>query len=944
MDFKTIKFLKIEWLKNATENGGALHETIKKCKPNHVVVHSHTQGKGRIWTQMTEQQLLDNINDNNGLYEVITQFPYKVYFDIDKEQKPDPEYLNKIINKIDELFEDSDMAVSGSVTENKTSYHIILNNYMVDSEKERDQLKYIVKYLHQHFDDGFDWKVYNQNRNMKCINQSKQDKRVQEIIINDDPKKHLITAFQINEYYPIPQFLEGDEPEAPAPIKEAKLKIDIDKSFEPFNLGTLPKIPKAVLPNMDFNDITPFQLLQLLPLNKSFDHSYTHRVARFCFHNNLTLENYLTWYQQKSNDTNKLNKWRTKWTQLPQFPPMSIGAITSILMKYYPELKREKGYQKYINLFTLDESKVVKVPKLSQDIFEHTNDKFILFNTGMGSGKTYQSIEYFKTQDSFIWMAPIEALAQNTMHRLEENKINCKYYKDFKSSSEKQAKLSEYDQMIICINSLHYTQNKTYKVVVIDEIETLLNKWFNNETLKKKLECWTRFIDIIQKAERVVLLDAFTSKLTTDFINQFQNNKHTIYELIHEPQTRDIEEMASVSNWYHEIVQVLKSDKKVFIFYPYLRPHGKYPSMEMFRHKLEEKTGKKGICYNSQVDDEVLKGLKNVNVSWSASDCDFIITNTKITVGINYEMNDFHRVFISVAGFNCARDLIQVSYRCRNLIDNIIKVAYIETHNKYNTFENDSHLVENCSIYQSMVKNILIEKQAPLKQSFNYLCKKAHYNILQNKDKVNAELDNYFKTLFDDCNVYYGYKDIPDVDSNRLQVLESKLCLQEATTEDKAMIKKYYFKRMFETQIESELEFGWNERFNFFFEKISNLMDEPENLYNKISEFNKWESIFPSDDQLNKVKLNDELIERIFNEYHFKDLKKNSTAKCIIRNIYNAFFNKNVIKSKTKDKKNYTLYVDEKAIRMYEFGLQHLKRYVKTDDSDIDFISCFNDE
>ena len=160
---------------------------------------------------------------------------------------------------------------------------------------------------------------------------------------------------------------------------------------------------------------------------------------------------------------------------------MSTGAITSILMKYYPELKREKGYQKYINLFTLDESKVVKVPKLSQDIFEHTNDKFILFNTGMGSGKTYQSIEYLKTQDSFIWMAPIEALAQNTMHRLEENKINCKYYKDFKSSSEKQAKLSEYDQMIICINSLHYTQNKTYKVVVIDEIETLFKMASLNE-------------------------------------------------------------------------------------------------------------------------------------------------------------------------------------------------------------------------------------------------------------------------------------------------------------------------------------------------------------------------------------------------------------------------------------------------------------------------------
>ena len=167
MNFKQVKFLKQNWLKNNTDNGGALHETIKNRNAKHIIVHSHTQGNGRLWTQMTEEQLLTNIAKNNGLYEVITHYPYKVYFDIDKEQKPDPEYLNKIINKIDELFEDSDMAISGSITDDKTSYHIILNNYLVDSEEERKQLKHIVKYLNEHFDDGFDWKVYTQNRNMK---------------------------------------------------------------------------------------------------------------------------------------------------------------------------------------------------------------------------------------------------------------------------------------------------------------------------------------------------------------------------------------------------------------------------------------------------------------------------------------------------------------------------------------------------------------------------------------------------------------------------------------------------------------------------------------------------------------------------------------------------------------------------------------------------------
>ena len=43
---------------------------------------------------------------------------------------------------------------------------------------------------------GFDTKVYTNNRNMKTINQSKQDdSRIQTIIEDDEPKNHLITCF-----------------------------------------------------------------------------------------------------------------------------------------------------------------------------------------------------------------------------------------------------------------------------------------------------------------------------------------------------------------------------------------------------------------------------------------------------------------------------------------------------------------------------------------------------------------------------------------------------------------------------------------------------------------------------------------------------------------------------------------------------------------------------
>jgi len=626
--FKTIKFLKKNWLKNITNSGGAQSEVIKNKASTDLIIHCQNQDHGRMWCCMTEDELLENTKKNNGLYEVITEYPHKVYFDIDKDEQTDDAYLKKITDKINELFPDSNMAISGSLTDKKTSYHIILNHYFIDSKQERNQMKYIMKYLYYNFDDGFDWKVYTNNRNMKCINQSKQDKRIQKIILNDDPKMHFITCFMNEDYYPIPQFEEAKTES----MKHIKLKIEVDKSLEPLNLGLLPKIDIKLPENLDLNNMSNLDLLSIIPLNKSFDHSYTHRIARFCFYNNLTLDNFLTWYQQKSTDKNKINKWQTKWQELKNFPPMSVSAITSILMKYYPELKREKGYQKFINLFTLENKNIYKVPTLSQACLEK-DDKFICLNTGMGSGKTFQAIEYLKNVDSFIWMAPIEALAQNTMHRLEQNDIDCKYYKDFKNSTEKMQKLSNFDRMIICINSLRYTNNKVYKVVVIDEIETLLNKWFNNETLKNnKCETWNRFLDIINKADKVIFLDAFTSKLTTDFINCFENNKHSIFELIHEPITRDIKEIDNVSQWFREILECLNANKKAFIFYPYLRRHRNFPIMEEFKLKLEEKTNKKGISYNSQVDDEVLKGLKNVNESWS-NNCDFVITNTKITVG-----------------------------------------------------------------------------------------------------------------------------------------------------------------------------------------------------------------------------------------------------------------------------------------------------------------------
>ena len=53
----------------------------------------------------------------------------------------------------------------------------------------------------------------------------------------------------------------------------------------------------------------------------------------------------------------------------------------------------------------------------------------------------------------------------------------------------------------------------------------------------------------------------------------------------------------------------------------------------------------------------------------------------------------------------------------------------------------------------------------------------------------------------------------------------------------------------------NELTLGWDKRYATFFDKMKIVLSEgSDNLYNKIKEFNKWDSIFPQDVQLNKAK------------------------------------------------------------------------------------------
>lgn len=936
---KEIKAWKTRFWKNITKTeGGAQAEAIKHMSANEVCIASQTVKEGRMWGISSPQNLLSLLEKNHGIYELITHFPHKVYFDIDKSENLVGGSLQYFTGIIDEFFPNSDMAISGSITEVKESYHIVLNNYMIHNEDERTQVKMIAKYLQSSKDDAFDWKVYTKNRQMKAINQSKLDGRVQSIIQNDDYKKHCITCW-FNQYpSPLPRM-----------SAEVEQEIQIEKANAPFNIGALPKLVLNVPEEVDYTNLKPIEILELLPLNQTFAFNYTHFVARFCYSNNLTFEQYVGWMKNKHpNIENTLSKYITRWGALSKFPPVSIERAKQVLIYYYPQIKKDISYRNFVQTFNISQEMIHQVETMSQDCFAGL-EKYSVFNIGMGGGKTAQTIDYLQTCQSFCWIAPNKALALNTQLRLEDKDINVFHYLQMATKDKQKGELNDKDRLIIVLNSLHYLTKKTYTTVVIDEIETLLDKFLgdfmegDDESKQLKLKIWNQLKFMLRTAQKVILLDAFITTKTIDFIKSLEPTATIhVYTRINEPQTRTIQYMKDFEMTLHDVVKKVKAGSKVFIFYPYKRDCGNIFSMEKVYNLICEKTGRKGIYYNADVGDKTKAGLKNVNSAWA--DKSFVITNNIITCGVNYEGLDFDYKYLFVAPFNTPRDIIQVSYRARYLSTGIIKVCYMGKMNQVNTWLSDCAKM-NCPVYTALYNSILVEKKAPLKRSFQLFCVKAHYKQIVDETEICDAIKKEVQAELEKQQMGFTYDSIDDISSEFAKDIQQACLAQIASMRDKMMLQKYFYKKQFlETASLDEtsnelMARGWDENYGFFFKQLKYVLTHPDCVFNKIMKTNKLITIFPAD--VKKTKLDSDIISQVFTEFSFKHINKTSSHYKIIKEIYNVYFCKQIVMTSYDNKENQNIIysINPSVGEYYEFAKQNL---LLDKEANLTFNNCQN--
>jgi len=766
---------------------------------------------GHGWTILKEDNIIDLIENNNGfICEVLASYPKKVYFDIDCDE-PEKLQLDDVIMIIYKYFGDVELAISGSEEATKKSYHITIPNMIIKDINELEEMKKLVQKIKMIDCEYFDTLVYSKNRAMKCIFQSKPERQQQMIIRDTNKEHHFINSFFTGNELPL-QYLKDNEDTYTEEINIKDLVV-VDDSIK--NL-----VVPADFTTADLEDSK--KLLMMAPSNKTLSHSYTWKVALFCYWNGLTFDDFWNWTKQKDDSEERRNKWIKHFETISkQEYKMTKSGMIKVLSFFYPQLNIIKKDLKTLNTASFIDSfniPSVKIDKLLEMKHFETPHKCVIFNIGMGGGKTSMTVEYLqKTNKSFVWLTPRISLVMNTYQRFEDKKMDVYNYK--KEGGKKQTdNINKYDKLMISCESLHKLEDTSkFDVVIVDEIETLLCNWdsaTHGDNIDKN---WSNFKELINNSKKVILLDAFTTTKTINFMNDMKVNDIITYSSDAKPKQKILNQHLHYDATISSIVNDLNNGKKLYIFHAF--KSSKKHNIEELRNLLIMRCqGKpKIMVYHGDMCDVNRKTLYDVQQEWEKYDC--ILTTSSITVGVNYEGSKFDKVYLMISGtVNNIRDVIQSSMRIRKPNENVMDIYFFDTTNKDIVDKNAKYIKTDDIVYKNLINNVFLERQSDFETTFLKFCSLTNYQC--NSIRENLRIKN--STEARECKILVPYKSLEEIDSLQCEKLEiEKIYKMEASMIEKFQVQKYYFDIKFRHLDMVNREFVWNMKLDNYFKNIN---------------------------------------------------------------------------------------------------------------------------
>jgi hypothetical protein len=274
-------------------------------------------------------------------------------------------------------------------------------------------------------------------------------------------------------------------------------------------------------------------------------------------------------------------------------------------------------------------------------------------------------------------------------------------------------------------------------------------------------------------------------------------------------------------SWVAKIVEDLSMGKKLFVFYPYKIGNEKNFSIERFTQSLIDASGlspDEFICYNSDSSGLVKKTLQNVNEVWSKKSC--VICNTCITVGVNFDLLHFDKVYAMWKPFVSQRDFFQNMYRCRSLVSNEIHLFTGKVSVQKNSWIHSDH---NDPDYRNLLRDISYEENSKGSMDvFKLFASQSGFVFRGQGDDVSKAVRDKIESIMKNTTCIFKWSRIApmtymEYDDAKLAIINSL----STRIDTVARVNKYDFMQMFkEDTPDAIMEELWDSRKHQLFRAI----------------------------------------------------------------------------------------------------------------------------
>ncbi|KAJ3275068.1 hypothetical protein HK104_003977 [Borealophlyctis nickersoniae] len=939
--FRDIKYLKINWKANNHVNAsGAQDYVIEHLRAGQFPILSYTATYGRLWGALTFEDICRIIEKNRGIYEILkADLKRKVYFDVDKSTLS----LNEVKEIILKRFPNARMQISGR----EGSWHVVLSNYFA---KDLESTLYTLRIFAR--ENGFDKSVYTKNRNFKCINQSKRGEKVQEYVEGSKVlSKHLVLHDFDEDAIDIDTIDFGYKVETEANAAKDKTSLDILE---------IPQHDLPVPEHYDSLHAKPLDKLALLPNPPRsargaviMSNKTSWQVMLWCRDAGISFDNFWAWCRRKDSSVPRYKKYLERWKNSDKYT-VRREFMDALLQRFYPEINVSSSTQRFQRQFDIlntkfvtitnekylrhtDISQVTKKRKHQDDddnkespldrYFKKTprptgrSIKFSILAFPIGGNKTGGVVDFIRVNGKnwrVLWLTPRITLSENTMHRLKSEGVDVDNYKDFRTPQKAMGRLDSCQFLICCINSLHYT-TEPFDLIVIDEPETVFASFSGNcDTHRQNpAQNWNVLLGHIQTAQKVILMDAFTTNLSTNFVKGIirQHTDHIAdhYEVVttkEPPSPREFVETETFDAWMSHIMYSAERGEKLYIYTPYKSGEKGVAAVSKTLQKLMGWEDNKNIFSYYAEKDKEKKLLCDAEKSWGSDDCRCVVTNGTISVGVNFNAKDvFDRIYGFYSPFIPVRDFLQALYRVRH--PKFTKMILYREKQRTFGFEKKHVNHPDCDIYRQLQKDLQIELDANDNtknwETFNMMCGIANIVIYPIQISM-SHVDNqrYLAHYAKMCELEFSWDKIKDIDSDTADRLQVKTYNTTATLDDRLQLEKFFFKTKFlPSAPEDEMEKVWSQKKDFI-DRILELKGRWEISKQKAMNSDLIVQVFKDNkiqpgDRFPPRMVNNLSVEQIREKFHFDRPIKNMQSG-LVAQMLNAFFGMRVYYCKKTQK------------------------------------------